>query len=62
MNVVKDVHARIYSFINATPESCEMLPIGENRKLERQLQTYLQTYKNMTRDNVSSINDFIDFG
>ena len=35
------------------PESCEVLKVGENKKLDKILNEYLKCYKNMGKSNVS---------
>ena len=46
-------HCR-YSFMNAKPESCEVIKVGENKDIDRKVNTYLTYYKSMTRKNVSA--------
>lgn len=53
MDVAKCIRARIYAFMNVPPESCEVLKVGENKKLDKILEEYLKCYKNMGKSNVS---------
>ena len=46
-------HCR-YSFMNAKPESCEVIKVGENKDIDKKVNTYLTYYKSMTRKNVSA--------
>ena len=58
-NVAKKPSSECLSVNMAEPtesfmsESCQVLPLGENRKLDKDMNTYLTHYKGMTRKNVS---------
>ena len=34
MDVAKCICAQVYAFMNVPPESCEVLKVGENKKLD----------------------------
>lgn len=40
--------------MNAKPESCEVIKVGENKDIDKKVNTYLTHYKSMTRKNVSA--------
>ena len=53
IDVARCIRLRIYAFMNATPESREVLQTDESKKLDQLVDDYLKYYKNMTRNNVS---------
>ena len=55
MDVARCIRARIYAFMNVPPESCEVLKVGEDKKLDKILEEYLKLYKNMCKSNVSRV-------
>lgn len=54
MEVTRATRHCIYSFMNAKPDSCEVIKVGENKDIDKKVNTYLTHYKSMTRKNVSA--------
>lgn len=53
MDIAKAIRHCTYAYMKVTPESCEVPPLGENKQLDKDMNTYLIHYKGMTRKNVS---------
>ena len=53
MDVARAIRACIYASMKVEPESCEVLPVGANKKVDDQVKSLIQ-FKNMTRSNVST--------
>lgn len=53
INMVKDIRNAIFRLMRKDPESTEVMQYGQDKQLEKDLNTYLRIYKGMTRNNVS---------
>ena len=53
MDIARAIRHCTYVYMKVKPESCEVLPLGENKELDKDMNTYLIHYKGMTRQNVS---------
>lgn len=53
MDIARAIRHCTYAYMKVEPESCEVLPLGENKQLDKDVNTYLIHYKGMTRKNVS---------
>lgn len=53
MDIAREIRHCTYAYMKVKPELCKVLPLGENKQLDKDMNTYLIHYKGMTRQNVS---------
>lgn len=53
MDIAKAIRHCTYAYMKVIPESCEVPPLGENKQLDKDMNSYLIHYKGMTCKNVS---------
>ena len=61
MDVARAIRACLFVYMKVEQESCEVLPLGANKEIDKQVNTYLIHYKNMTQTNVSIVEWLICF-
>ena len=49
MDIARAIRHCTYAYMKVEPESCEVIPLGENKQLDKGVNTYLIHYKGMTR-------------
>lgn len=55
MEMAKDIRRRLYASMKKAPESVDVIGVGLNKNVDKELNSYLEIYKGMTRQSVSFI-------